>query len=190
MTSRSRSRCLLRYIMEKFLRIGVITRPHGVHGEVKIYPTTDYPQRFEEVENVIIRTGGGEKQARIENVRYFKNLAIVKFDCFDCPEQVQKIAGADVYIERSQAQPLEEGEYYIADLIGCRVYADDSSDKLAGELLGTVKDVLQTGANDVYVVETGEKKTLLFPVIADCVKKVDIENSIITVHVMKGLLDL
>lgn len=174
--------------MEKTLRIGVITRPHGVRGEVKVYPTTDYPERFEEVDHVIIRTKNGDIHADIENVKYFKNLAIVKFSCFDAPEQIQSIAGADIMITRDQAQPLEEGEYYIADLIGCSVYADEESQNLAGKKLGTLTDVLQTGANDVYVVETAGKEQLLFPVIPDCIKSVDIENNQIVVHVMKGLL--
>ena len=175
--------------MEQYLRIGVITRSHGVHGEVKIYPTTDYPERFEEVEHVLIRTKSGDIEADIEGVKYFKNLAIVKFSCFDAPEQIRKVAGSDVLISRDQAQPLEEGEYYIADLIGCSVSADDDSGDLSGRKLGVITDVLQTGANDVYVVKTDSGRELLLPVIKECIKNVDIENSGVLVHVMKGLLD-
>jgi len=175
--------------LEQYLRIGVITRPHGIHGEVKVYPTTDYPERFEEVDHVVIKTKKGDIAANIESVKYFKNLVIVKFDCFSAPEEIQNAAGSDIMISREQAQPLEEGEYYIADLLGCSVYADDASGELSGRKLGTVKDVLQTGANDVYVVGTDSNKELLFPVIPDCVKKVDIEKNMITVHVLNGLLD-
>ena len=190
MTSRNNFRDVdLHLVMEQLLRIGVITRPHGVHGEVKVYPTTDYPERFEEVDHVIIKNDKVEIAAQIESVKYFKNMAIVKFSCFNSPEEAQKTAGSDVMISREQAQPLEEGEYYIADLIGCSVYADDMSDSLAGRKLGKVVDVLQTGANDVYVVETDNRQQLLFPVIPDCIKNVDIEANRITVHVMKGLLD-
>lgn len=175
--------------MEQFLRIGVITRPHGVHGEVKVYPTTDYPERFEEVTEVYIDSAKGRIKAAVEGVRYFKNLAIVKFSCFHSPEEVRLFSGADVFISRDQAQPLEEGEYYIADLIGCRVFADETSDKFAGQELGVLKDVLQTGANDVYLVQSPSGGELLFPVIKDCVREVDIVNNRVTVHVMKGLLD-
>lgn len=175
--------------MEQYLRIGVLTRAHGVHGEAKVYPTTDYAERFEEVDEVMIKTPAGDIKTKIESVKYFKNMAIVKFSCFSAPEEISRVAGSDIVISRDQAQPLEEGEYYIADLIGCKVVADEQSDSLAGRELGTVKDVLQTGANDVYVVETAGGKEILFPVIADCIKNVDIENSIITVNVMKGLLD-
>ena len=92
-------------------------------------------------------------------------------------------------ISRDQAQPLEEGEYYIADLIGCDVVGDPESGDLAGRKLGVVKDVLQTGANDVYVVEKPDGGELLFPVIPDCIRQVDVEQGVITVYVMKGLLD-
>ena len=169
--------------MEQFLRVGVISSPHGVHGDVKVYPTTDSAKRFEELSEVIIKTKTGDINTEIEKVRYFNNLAIVKFNCFSTPEEARKFIGADIFIDRKFAQPLEEGEYYIADLIGCRVVSDE------GKELGTLKDVLQTGANDVYIVEDENKKELLFPVIKECIKQVDIENSIITVHIMKGLLD-
>ena len=175
--------------MEQFLRIGVITRPHGVHGEVKVFPTTDYPERFEEVSRVVLRTPKGEISTEIESVKYYNGLAIVKFACLSTPEEAREYNGTDVMISRDQAQPLKEGEYYIADLIGCKVIADSLSGQLAGQELGKVRDVLQTGANDVYVVKTPSGEELLFPVIPDCIRSVDIENNIITVHIMKGLLD-
>lgn len=175
--------------MEQFLRIGVLTRPHGVHGEAKVFPTTDYPERFEEVTEVIIRTKRGDIRTGIDSVRYFKNLAIVKFTCFQNPEEIQGLSGSDIMISRDQAQPLEEGEYYIADLIGCRVIADADSATLARQELGTVKDVLQTGANDVYVVKTPSGSELLLPVIPDCIRNVDIEAGVITVNLLKGLME-
>ena len=175
--------------MEQFLRIGVLTRPHGVHGEAKVFPTTDYPERFEEVTEVIIKTKHGDIRTGIDGVRYFKNLAIVKFTCFHNPEEIQGLAGADIMISREQGQPLQEGEYYIADLLGCRVIADEESDTLAGQELGVVEDVLQTGANDVYVVRTPSGSELLLPVIPDCIRKVDIEAGVITVNLLRGLTD-
>ena len=175
--------------MEQFLRIGVITRPHGVHGEVKVYPTTDYPERFEEVSRIVLKTARGDVTTGIDSVKYFNGLAIVKFSCLNTPEEAREYNGCDVMISREQAQPLEDGEYYIADLIGCKVIADSLSGELAGRELGMVRDVLQTGANDVYVVQTPSGEELLFPVIPDCIKNVDIEQNVITVHIMKGLLD-
>lgn len=175
--------------MEQFLRIGVLTRAHGVHGEAKVFPTTDSARRFEEVNEVIIKTPKKDIYTGIDSVKYYKNMAIVKFSCFNNPEEIQGLSGSDIMISRDQAQPLEEGEYYIADLIGCKVYADEESGEMSGRLLGTVKDVLQTAANDVYIVSTPSGGELLFPVIGECIKNVNIENSTITVHVMKGLLD-
>ncbi len=169
--------------MEQFLRIGVITSSHGVKGEVKVFPTTDSARRFEEVKEVIIRTPKREINTKISGVRYFNNLAIVKFDCFNSPEEAKGCSQAEVYIDRKYAEPLEEGEYYIADLLGLKVFSDE------GELIGTLADVLQTGANDVYIVKNGDGKEMLFPVIAECIKNVDIEGGTVTVHIMPGLLD-
>ena len=177
--------------MEQFLRIGVITTSHGLKGEVKVYPTTDSPQRFREVKRVLIKTPKDTIETEITDARFFKNLAIVKFAAFDDVEQVKNLHNAEIYICREDGQKLEEGEYYIADLIGCRVITTD------GQTLGTVKDVLQTGANDVYVVDTagaevqglsGNNNELLLPVIPDCIRNVDIEKEEITVFLMPGLV--
>ncbi len=184
--------------MEQFLRIGVITQPHGIRGEVKVFPTTDSPERFKEVKRVILRNKKEEIETEITGVKFFKNMAIVHFACFENPEDAGKFRQADVMIYREDAQPLEEGEYYIADLIGCRVFLDEESVPVlkeadasitidADRCIGTVKDVLQTGANDVYIVEAG-KKELLIPVIKDCIKEVDIEKGCILVHLLPGLI--
>lgn len=169
--------------MEQFLRVGVITSPHGVRGEAKVFPTTDDPKRFEKLGEVIIRKNDTEIKTKVDGVRYANHLIIVKFACFDAPEEVRGFLQADVMIDRKDAVPLEEGEYYIADLIGMKVISDE------GKELGMLKDVLQTGANDVYIVNGENGKELLFPVIPDCIKKVDLENNIVTVHIMNGLLD-
>ena len=182
---------------EQFLRIGVITQPHGIKGEVKVFPTTDSPERFREVKNVILRTEKGDRETEICGVKFYKNMAIVHFSCFENPEDAAKYRQADVMIRREDAQPLEEGEYYIADLLGCRVFAEKESlsnvspdagiEITEDGCIGTLKDVLQTGANDVYVVKNG-KKELLIPVIKDCIKNVDIEKGEILVHLLPGLI--
>ena len=182
---------------EALLRIGVITQPHGIKGEVKVFPTTDSPGRFREVKHVILRSGKGDIETEIKGARFSKNMAIVHFSCFDNPEDAGKFRQADVLIRREDAQPLEEGEYYIADLLGCRVFVEEESLPLIPETsgitvspegcIGRVKDVLQTGANDVYVVRN-EKKEILIPVIKDCILQVDIEQGIIRVRLLPGLL--
>lgn len=187
--------------MKKFLRIGVITKAHGLKGEVRVFSVTDYPERFKEVKEVLLKTPAGDIYTEIEGVKFAGGMAVVKFSAFDDVEQVKNLHGSEVYIDRKYGQKLEEGEYYIADLIGCSVYADEDLSaypklKLKGNLLGTVKDVLQTVANDVYVVDTGvaQKKNpqynvdVLLPVIPQCILKVDIEKEEIFVHLMEGLI--
>ncbi len=169
--------------MEQFLRIGVITTTHGLAGEVKVFPTTDTPARFKTVKDVIIKAPKGDIETKVTGVRFFKNLVILKFAAFNDIEEVKSLAGSDIMIDRKYGAPLKPGEYYIADLLDCEVITDE------GKPLGTVKDVLQTGANDVYIVNTPEGKEILLPVIPECIKNVDIEKSVITVHIMKGLLD-
>lgn len=169
--------------MEQFLRVGVITSSHGVRGEAKVYPTTDDAKRFEALSEVMIRTKTEEIQTTVNGVRYFNDLVIVKFACFDSPEEVRKYLQADVLIDRKYGVPLEEGEYYIADLLGLNVVSDEGTE------LGVLKDVLQTGANDVYLVKNKTGKELLFPVIPECIRNVDLETGVVTVHIMPGLLD-
>ena len=167
--------------MQDFLRVGVITSTHGLHGEVKVYPTTDL-ERFEELGYCLLDTGKGKRQLDIESVRYFKNLVILKFQGIDDINEIEKYKGHDLWIAREDAQPLEDGEYYIGDLIGMAVVLEDGTD------FGTVKDVIQTGANDVYVVSSRENGEVLLPAIKDCILDVDPEKNRMIIHLMKGLL--
>ena len=168
--------------MEEFLRVGIITSTHRLKGEVKVYPTTDYPERFEEIKEVMLDTGRGKRMLTIQNVRYFKNQVILKFKEINNINDIEKYKQCELWVNRENGTPLEEGEYYIADLIDCKVYLED------GSYFGTLVDVMETGANDVYVVESQEHGEVLLPAIADCVKEIDIEKGEITVHLMDGLL--
>lgn len=169
--------------MEDFFRVGVISSMHGVHGEVKVFPTTDDVKRFKKLKEVLLDTGKERIPLAIEGVKFFKQFAIIKFKGYNTIEAVQGYKGRELWIPREQALPLEEDEYYISDLIGLSVVSD------MGEQLGELTDVLQTGANDVYVVKMTDGKEALFPAIAECVKCVDLERGTMTVHVMEGLLD-
>ena len=170
--------------MEQFLRVGVISSTHGIRGEVKVYPTTDEPERFRLLETVILDARDGQKELEIENVRFFKNQVILKFRGVDNINDVERYKGTDLLIPREEALPLGENENFIADLIDMRVVTD------AGEELGVLTDVIETGANDVYVVRTPEGKELLLPAIRDCILDVDVEEKRMRVHVLEGLLDL
>ena len=126
---------------------------------------------------------GKEKiKVEVSSVRYFKNLVIVKFKGIDNINDIERYKGKDLLVTRENALPLEEGEYYLADIIGANVYTED------GILFGSLEDVIETGANLVYSVQH-EGKEVLLPVIDDCVKEVNVEEKKVIVHIMKGLLD-
>lgn len=166
------------------LRVGVISSTHGIRGEVKVFPTTDDPKRFKFLKQVILEARRETRELEIENVKFFKQFVILKFKGIDNINDIEKYKGAELWVTRENAVPLEEGEYFIADLIGLRVMTDE------GKLLGIMKDVLQTGANDVYEVTMEDGKDILLPVIDECILDVDLEKGEILVHVMDGLLDL
>lgn len=170
--------------MENTLRVGVISSTHGVKGEVKVFPTTDDANRFKNLKTVILDTGREQMVLNIEGVKFFKNMAILKFKEFNDINEVEKYKGKDLLVKRDQAVKLGPDENFIVDLIGLKVVTDEGKD------FGTLKDVLQTGANDVYVIEGNDKKEYLFPAIKQCILKVDLEAQEITVHIMDGLLDL
>lgn len=169
--------------METRFQVGVISSTHGVRGEVKVFPTTDDVKRFKKLKEVILDTGKEELLLKIEGVKFFKQFAILKFEGYDNINDIEKYKGKSLYVERANAVRLNKDEYFIADLIGCQVVDEDEKP------LGVLKDVMETGANDVYIVASPEGKELLFPAIKECVQKVDVENQLIQVHVMPGLLD-
>ena len=168
--------------MEDLLKVGVITTTHGVRGEVKVFPTTDDAERFLELEYVLLDTGRELRRLDIKNVRFFKNLVILKFDGIDNINDIEKYKGKDLWIPREEAQELDEDEYYIADLIGMDVVLED------GSKFGTLKDVMETGANDVYVVEDTKGEEILLPAIKECILDVEVEKNVMTIHLMKGLI--
>ena len=167
--------------MEDLLQIGVITTTHGVRGEVKVFPTTDDPMRFKKLKQVILDTGKEQIELEVAGARFFKNLVILKFKGIDNINDMEQYRQKSLYVTRENAVPLGENEYFIADLIGLKVVSDE------GEELGELSDVLQTGANDVYVVSKENTPDLLIPAIRDCIKQVDIESGTMQVHLLAGL---
>lgn len=167
--------------MEDLLQVGVITSTHGIRGEVKVFPTTDDPKRFRKLKQVILDTGKEQLEMEIASVKFFKNQVIVKFKGIDDINDVEKYRKAGLYVTRENAVPLGENEYFIADLIGLKVISDDE------EELGVIDDVLQTGANDVYIVKKEQTPDLLIPAIKDCIKNVNIEEGTMIVHLLPGL---
>lgn len=170
--------------MENLLRVGVITSTHGVRGEVKVFPTTDDMNRFKKLKKVLLDTGKEKMPLEIEHVKFFKNMVILKFKGLDNMNDVEMWRQKDLLITRDQAVELKPDENFIVDLIGLTVVTDE------GNILGTLTDVMQTGANDVYCVKTEEGKEVLLPAIKDCILKVDLDRQEMLVHVLDGLLDL
>lgn len=169
--------------MEDMLRIGVVTTTHGIRGEVKVFPTTDDVRRFKKTDEVILVTKKGNLTLHVESVKFFKNIVILKFKEYNNINEVEGFRQCDLMVTRENALPLAEGQFYFCDVIGAQVVEED------GSPIGTVKDVIETGANNVFAIETKEGKEVLFPVIPDCIKNVDTEAGVVTAHVMKGLLD-
>jgi len=169
--------------MEEFLQVGVISSTHGLKGEVKVFPTTDDPARFKKLKKVLLDTGKEHKELEIERVAFFKQFVILKFKGFDHIDQIERYKGKGLLVTRDQAVKLKKNEYFITDLIGITVYTEE------GQTLGRLKDVLVTGANDVYVVEAADKKEILIPAIKQCILSVNIEEREMMVHLLKGLVD-
>ncbi|MCD7744191.1 MAG: ribosome maturation factor RimM [Lachnospiraceae bacterium] len=222
--------------MQELLQVGAVTSTHGLGGEVKVFPTTDDPARFKKLKSVLLGAGNtgsvknrdnqkdssadgdaaSMRELEVERVRFFKNLVIVKFRGLDRIEDVEGMKGCPLYVTRANAVKLEEGEYFIADLIDLNVYTDEpwesSADRkpedngnnpdpkedrtedgrTVGEervFLGILTDVLQTGANDVYEVSLSDGRKVLIPAIKQCILDVDIEKGTMHVHLLEGLLE-
>lgn len=167
--------------MDDLLKVGIITSTHGLRGEVKVYPTTDDVRRFLDLKQVILDTGKEKRPLTIEKVRFFKNMVILKFREFGDINEVQPYRQKELFVTRDQAVPLEENEYFIADLIGLAAVSDE------GEELGMLTDVLQTAANDIYVLKKQGEPELLVPAIRECVKSVDLTAGTILLHLLPGL---
>ena len=167
--------------MEQFLQVGVISSTHGVRGEVKVFPTTDDPQRFKSLKNVILDTGKEQIPLEIQGVKFFKQFVMLKFKGIDNINDIERYKRSSLFVTREDAVELEEDEYYIADLIGMDVITDEGEE-------GKLVDVIETGANEVYVVEFDKYGEVLIPAIHDCILDVDIEAMSMKVHLLEGLV--
>ena len=168
--------------MKEKLEVGQIVNTFGIKGFVKIYPFVNDINRFDDLKKIYVKTKNQENELEIEEVKYQKNMVLVKFKGIETPEDANKLRNSYVLIDRKDAIPLEEGEFFIADLIGLPVFLD------TGEKLGVLDDIYNTGSSDIYVVKNELGKQYLLPYIDDVIKKIDIENSKIIVHLIEGLI--
>ncbi len=170
--------------MTETFQVGVIASTHGLAGEVNVFPTTEDPNRFKKLKKVTLHTSRGEEiELDVQSARFFKKFVIVKFKQFNNINEVEKFKGCELTIERKDALKLNPGEYYCADLIGLDIVDED------GNVLGSVTDVIQTGANDVYEMKRADGgENVYIPAIKDCIKEIDITKKRIIIHVMDGLM--
>ena len=168
--------------MQKRLEVGQIVNTFGIKGEVKVTPFTDDINRFDDLKKVYVKTRKEDRLYKVENVRYHKNMVLLKLEGIENPEQAELLKNAYLEIDREDAIPLEEGQYFIVDLIGLDVYTEE------GNLLGKVEDIYNTGANDIYVVKDELGKQVLLPGIKEVIKEVDLDNEKIIVHLIPGLI--
>ena len=167
--------------MQDLLQVGTIIKTHGIRGEVKVYPLTDDVKRFKELKEVILEPDKDNIALEIEGVKFFKNLVILKFKNINNINDIEMHVKKGIFVTRDNAVECDEDEYFVADLIGLNVVTDN------GEDFGIVKDVIRTGANDVYVIEH-EDKEVLVPAIKECILDVSIEENLMKIHLMKGLV--
>ena len=168
--------------MQKKLEVGQIVNTFGIKGEVKVVPFTDDIKRFDNLKNVYVKTKKESKQYKVENVKYHKNMVLIKLEGINNVESAENLRNAFLEIDRKDAIPLEEGTYFIADLIGLEVYTEE------GKLLGKVDDIYNTGSNDIYVVKDELGKQILLPGIKEVIKEVLLEQEKIIVHLIPGLI--
>lgn len=168
--------------MIQYLKIGQIINTHGVKGEVKVYPLTDDIKRFGKLKNVLMKSGEEFIEIKVEGVKYFKNLVIIKLATINNMNEAEKYKNQYIFVDRKNAVKLEKDAYFIADLIGLEIYTED------GEKLGKLASVFTTGSNDVYEVKQENGKIVLLPAIKDVIKVVDIENGKMIINLLEGLL--
>ena len=157
---------------ENLIAVARITTPHGVRGEVKLQPLTDFPHRFEETEFLLLADG---TRLVLESARLQMDTVLAKFRGMDTPEIWIPFRHKELYVTEDALMPLPEGQYYIHQLVGIEVIDEN------GAALGKVSDVLQTGSNDVYVVQTPESNELLLPAIDTVVKRIDMAKRLMVV---------
>ena len=168
--------------MQEYFEIGQIENTFGVKGFVKVKPFTDYLERFEELESVLVIKNKNMIEMKIEEVKYQKNMVLLKLEGINDMTMAEKYKGCYIKIHRKDAKKLEEGEYFIADIIGSDVYTDTD------QYLGKVDDIYNTGSSDIYVVKDELGKQILLPAIKEVLLDIDIEKQKVIVHLLKGLI--
>ncbi|WP_053957742.1 ribosome maturation factor RimM [Inediibacterium massiliense] len=169
--------------MVKLFKVGQIVNVQGIRGEIRVYPLTDYKERFEELEFVYIEDS--DKKFYIDHVKYKNNLVLLKFKGIDDRNEAEKLKTKYLMIDEEDRRELPEDTYYISDLIGIKVYTEDKV------LVGEVKNIIQNTAQDLYEIVDAKnpKKTILIPAVGEFIKEVDIQNKTMTIATIEGLIE-
>ncbi|MFD2700082.1 ribosome maturation factor RimM [Paenibacillus shunpengii] len=169
--------------MSQFFNVGKIVNTHGIRGELKVLPLTDFPEeRFAKGSKLVIDTGEGQLPVTVESARLHKNMFVVRLNDFTNINEVEKYKGMMLKVSAEYQTELSEDEFYFHQIVGCEVVTDE------GETLGTIKEILTPGANDVWVVKANNGKEILLPYIDDVILHVDVVNQKVIVHLMEGLV--
>ena len=168
---------------QQYFEIGKIVNTHGIKGDLKVIPLTDDIKRYDKLEWVYIDANGELEKYTIETVKYHKQNVLLKLKGVDNMNEALPLKNSFIKIPRELAIKLPDNTYFICDLIDCEVIDEN------GKVLGKVTDIIETGSNDVYVVKDGTNKEVLIPAIKDVVRNVDIQQKIISVNLLEGLVD-
>lgn len=155
--------------------IGKVGAPHGIRGVLRIHPLTDFAERFDGLKEIMV----GDERLHVESVQHHKQVLLMKFREYPSREEAARLTGRFLTVERREAAPLAEGEYYTFDILGLEAVSPD------GTKLGIVKNVLRTGSNDVYVISGEGGKELLVPALKKVVKEIDVAGGRMVVDMME-----
>ncbi|MBQ6686694.1 MAG: 16S rRNA processing protein RimM [Firmicutes bacterium] len=165
--------------MEK-IKLGQIVTAVGIKGEVKVYPYTDIPERFEEIDSLMIES----KTAKINGVRYMKNMVILRLEGVDDRNAAEALRGKNLYIDRKDMWEMPEDTYLVKDLLGMTVMDPE------GNRIGKLVDVIQNSAQDLYEIEREDGKKFLLPAVGEFVQTVNLNKRIMIVRLIEGLVEL
>mgnify|MGYP005765070079 CR=1 FL=1 len=168
--------------MQNLLEIGQIVNSYGIKGFLKVVPYTDDITRYSNLKEIYIEKNKKLEKMEIEEVKYHKNLVLLKLKGIDDINETLKYKNCYIKIDRKDAVDLPENSYFIVDLIDIEVYTEED------KYLGKIIDIFPTGSNDVYVVKDELGKQILLPAIREVIKKVDIENKKMIVHLLEGMV--
>lgn len=162
------------------LKVGKITNTHGIKGDLKVYPLTDYMERFEELEWVYIE--GQDEKFYIKNVKYMSTVLLLSFKNYEDINLVEKYKGKYLLIDHTQRRDLPEDTYYIADIVGLDVYT------IKNEYVGKVKDIIQTGPNEVYIIKDKNKKEIMIPAVKQFIPTISLDEKKIIINPIEGMM--